>query len=82
VDLNGLNVTIFVEEGLAVYVVSRDMVLRDIDSANLEYVSVVVKNEVDMENAHSWTSVAVLCCLCRECMTVFRLLELGQCSSS
>ena len=38
-DLNGLKVTIFVEEGLAVYVVSRDMVLRDIDSANLEYVS-------------------------------------------
>ncbi len=35
-DLNGLNVTIFVEEGLAVYVVSRDMVLRDIDSANLD----------------------------------------------
>ena len=34
-DLNGLKVTIFVEEGLAVYVVSRDMVLRDIDSANL-----------------------------------------------
>ena len=27
-DLNGLKVTIFVEEGLAVYVVSRDMVLR------------------------------------------------------
>ena len=35
-DLNGLKVTIFVEEGLAVYVVSRDMVLRDIDSANLD----------------------------------------------
>ena len=50
-DLNGLNVTIFVEEGLAVYVVNWDMVLRDIDSGNLEYVSVVVKNEVDMENA-------------------------------
>ena len=33
------------------YVVNWDMVLRDIDSANLEYVSVVVKNEVDMENA-------------------------------
>ena len=33
------------------YVVNWDMVLRDIDSANLEYVSMVVKNEVDMENA-------------------------------
>ena len=57
VDLNGLNgqgrdfVTVFVEEGPAVYVVSRDMILRDIDSANLEYVSVVVENEPDMENA-------------------------------
>ena len=75
-DLSGLNVTIFVEDGLAVYVVSRDMVLRDIDSANLEYVSVVVKNEVDMENAHSWTSVAVLCCLCRDCQRVYDSIQI------
>ena len=57
VDLNGLNVqgrdfvTAFEEEGPAVYVVSRDMVLRDVDSANLENVSVEVVNELDMENA-------------------------------
>ena len=56
VDLNGLNVqgrdfvTTFVEEGPAVYVVSRNMVLRDVDSANLEYVSVMVENELDVEN--------------------------------
>ena len=57
-DLNGLNVTIFVEEGLAVYVVSRDMVLRDIDSANLDG-SVQLSSDLtisDVDSSHAATS--------------------------
>ena len=56
VDLNGLNVqgrdfvTTFEEEGPAVYVVSRDAVLKDVDSTNLEYVRVMITNELDVED--------------------------------